>query len=77
LEALLDAGLHDAMLRRPVLPPDQQEQMDRVLIRIAGYRREFPRRIDEADQHAAVVQMKREVDSFLEGYRHAEEGVEP
>ena len=77
LEALLDVGLHEAMLRRPVLPREQQEQMDRVLIRIADYRQEFPRRIDEADEHAAVVQMKRDVDSFLEGYRRAGVSVEP
>jgi hypothetical protein len=77
LESLMDLSIHGAMLRRPVLPPERQEQMDRWLIRIADYRQEFPRRIDEVDEHPEVVRVKREVDAFLEDYQRADPNVEP
>ena len=77
LEALMDLSIRGAMLRRPVLPPEGREQMDRTLTRIADYRQEFPRHIDEADEHPEVVKVKRKVDTFLKDYQRADPNVEP
>jgi hypothetical protein len=78
LEGMLDMATFDAMCRRPLLRGQDLETLDKVLVKVARYREQFPRVIDtstngfgnlqQLKQYEDWVAEQKQVDAFLHDF---------
>jgi hypothetical protein len=78
LEAMLDLATDRAMLARPSLRGRDLENLDKVLVKVARYREQYPRAIDEStngfgnpqqlQQYEGWIAEQRRIDAFLDGF---------
>jgi hypothetical protein len=78
LDGMLDMATYDAMCRRPLLKGQDRETLDKVLIKVARYREQFPRPIDmstngfgnpkQLQQYEDWIAEQKEIDVFLHDF---------
>jgi hypothetical protein len=67
LEAFLDLAVFEAMQRRKILTGEDLAVLDKGLMRVANYRKEFPRPITQ-DDATEVRDFKNRIDTFLRNF---------
>ena len=78
VDGCLEMAVYDAECRRPLLQGQDLETLDKVLVKAAHYREQFPRPIDEStngfgnsyqqQQYVDWIAKQKEIDAFLHDF---------